>query len=443
MMNKVSMALIMAFAAAGLSLCADEPRDTPPTAGTKVIVVAPDGSTKEVEERVLVKGLVGEYICGDGLGYNLNLHLKDGGHFECIWKGCLGEYGKSAGEWVVGRQGVKLAPVTAEGNLKEKPLGHLQVVRFQRHLLLLPDRDRDWFEKNGPDRLCCLHKRAARDDLDKEQMRRLEKAVGLIKLLAEAKKHTKVLLFMNTGESLGMTQKGPIRRVLDPNGKVILGIDPANTRADGRAETEYQDSRLVQLSWWTRANRDSLKMRPQSRGTANIYLEADSGQKEFFEIIVLDSALAVLPGSTIRLQAPSKKAIKEIEVGQQEIVSAKVDQADPTRVMITGLTQGISTIRLSNAAAQESMAVVVHPEKITEDKVLILSAEKEYWLWMSRKEEISQIENSNEEVLQIRSTRDTPDSISLKTLLPGFSRLKLASKDKSTETFAVFVVKMK
>jgi hypothetical protein len=144
----------------------------------KVIVVAPDGSRKESLEGIKSKELTGDYRCGDGLSYNLQLTLKEGGRFDCTWRGCLGEYGKSTGEWTIDQQGLKLASASAEGMLKEKPLGRLYVIRFREHFLLLPDSDRDWFEKNGPDRFFSLHKQAARDNLEKEQRRRFEEVLA-------------------------------------------------------------------------------------------------------------------------------------------------------------------------------------------------------------------------------------------------------------------------
>jgi hypothetical protein len=71
----------------------------------------------------------------------------------------------------VDREGLKLASRTAEGMLKGEPLGHLRIIRLGEHYLLLPNRDRDWFEKNGPDTFRCLHKEAARVALEEAWMR--------------------------------------------------------------------------------------------------------------------------------------------------------------------------------------------------------------------------------------------------------------------------------
>jgi len=217
-------------------------------------------------------------------------------------------------------------------------------------------------------------------------------------------------------------------------------MDATKTGTSGSVETEYTDSRFVRLTYWFVLKLDSLILSPQAPGTVKMCLEGQSGEKEFFEIIVLDSALAVTPGSTIRLQLPSKKPIKLIEVEHKNIVSAKVDPGDPTRAELKGLVQGFSTIQLSYGTGEpEVFEVVVHPEKITENKVLILSAGRDYWLRMSSRKEITQVENSDDKVLEVRSVQNRPESISLMTLKPGFTRLKLTAKDNSKESFAVFV----
>ncbi len=248
---------------------------------------------------------------------------------------------------------------------------------------------------------------------------------------------TKILLFMNSNGLLEMTSKEPIRRVLDTKGKVILDLDP---RKSGNQETEFKDSPFVRLTSWTVLKRRSLSLSPQSRGTARISLEGDSGQKESFEIIVLKSALAVSPGSTLRFQSSSKKPIKQIDVEQEKIVSITIDPADPTRAVAKGLVQGFSTIRLTSGSGDtEVLEVVVHPEKITEDKVLILSAARDYSLRMSSRERVSQVTNSDEKVLTIRTVTSST-GISIITHKAGFTRLELGAEDKSRETVAIFIV---
>jgi hypothetical protein len=186
--------------------------DQSSTSQTKVIVVAPNSARKESIQEVKAKVLIGEYKCGDGLGYNLRLILKEQGRFDCTWRGCLGEYGKSAGEWVVDRAGVKLIPASSEGLLKEKPLGRLHLIRFGEHYLLLPKDDYDWFEKNGPDTLCCLHKQAARDALEKERRRRFEEMLALVDNTKEAQQNITIdqaLLWLPANTETILVAQGP------------------------------------------------------------------------------------------------------------------------------------------------------------------------------------------------------------------------------------------
>src|SRR5262249_35055793 len=115
--------------------------------------------------------------------------------------------------------------------------------------------------------------------------------------------------------------------------------------------------------------------------------------------------------------------------------------ADPTRAVVKGLTQGFSSIRLNPGSDnEETLEAAVYPEKITEDKVLILSAGADYFMHMSSRKTIARVKNSDEKVLEVRSVRDSPDCISFRTLKAGFTRLELGAEDNSTESFAIFVV---
>jgi hypothetical protein len=258
---------------------------------------------------------------------------------------------------------------------------------------------------------------------------------------------TKILLFMNTGRTVELSSKEPIRHVLDASGKIILDLEPAKIRnRSGSIPTENEDSRIVSISTWlwsetSGPHRDRLMLGPQSPGMARIFLEGDSGKKELFDIIVLKSALAVTPGDSLRFQSASKKPIKQIEVENEKIVSVKVDPADPTRAVVKGLSQGFSLIRLNKGSDEaEHVEVAVYPDKITEDKVLILSAgKKDYRMRMSSEKVIAQVENSDDKVLEISTVTENPEQIRFTTLKPGFCRLKLVASDNSTESFAIFV----
>ena len=141
---------------------------------TRLIVVSPDGSTNDAAQELKAAALVGEYRVGDGLGFNLRLIFKDDATFECTWTGCLGESGRSSGEWFIGEGGLNLNVAKADGMLEKQQLNHLQIVSFQNHYLLLKTEDRGWFDKHGPDTLCCFHQEGARQSLDNERMRRIK-----------------------------------------------------------------------------------------------------------------------------------------------------------------------------------------------------------------------------------------------------------------------------
>jgi hypothetical protein len=143
---------------------------------TRVLAVAPNGSTKEALQELKTSQFVGDYHVGDGLGYNLHLVLKEEGTFECTWRGCLGVYGTASGRWSIEATGLKLATRKADGMLEKKPLDELLIVAFRDHYILLQNQDRDWFDERGPNTFCCFHKKEVRKLLEDERMRRIEEA---------------------------------------------------------------------------------------------------------------------------------------------------------------------------------------------------------------------------------------------------------------------------
>jgi len=148
----------------------------PLPAKVRVTVMSVDGSTSDVREDLRRRQLVGTYQVGDGLGYNLNLALKEDGKFECRWVGCLGVYGTSSGTWTIQDAGLTLNAAQADGMLKERPVDQLRVFSLQNNYLLLQERDADWFKKHGADTYCCFHQTGARTALEGQQRRRVEKA---------------------------------------------------------------------------------------------------------------------------------------------------------------------------------------------------------------------------------------------------------------------------
>jgi hypothetical protein len=155
----------------------------PSTISTQVIVIAPDGSSRDARQEFIIAQFAGDYYVGDGLGYNLSLVLKEDTTFECTWVGCLGVYGKAEGNWSINAAGLNLLSSKAEGLLEKRPLDKLLVVAFHGHFLLLQSQDRDWFDKSGPSERTCFHKVEAQELLREEYRRNLDRQVK--KLLDE------------------------------------------------------------------------------------------------------------------------------------------------------------------------------------------------------------------------------------------------------------------
>lgn len=104
--------------------------------------------------------LVGSYYRGDGLGLNLHLALNKDGTFECRWTGCLGEYGKSSGRWSGDERHIKTHAEVAEGMLKDRPVGDLEVGQSNGKTILIQINRRDYFDRVGASRSSCFHRKA-------------------------------------------------------------------------------------------------------------------------------------------------------------------------------------------------------------------------------------------------------------------------------------------
>ena len=104
------------------------------------------------------KAVAGSYYCGDGLGYNVTLTLKDDGTYFGEWNGCLGKYGEASGAWKVSGKSVVLTPKREEGNMK----GHLRtldVMKYKGGWIFVRADDRDFYDKHGVFRFTCFQKR--------------------------------------------------------------------------------------------------------------------------------------------------------------------------------------------------------------------------------------------------------------------------------------------
>ena len=105
--------------------------------------VPPDSSGQSDNQTVpaVEQTLTGGYYQGDGLGFNLDLHLRENGTFTCSWAGCLGEYGTTDGTWI--RVGDRIVVTTdnAVGEFAGRSLGSMTIVQHDGETRLLRDVD--------------------------------------------------------------------------------------------------------------------------------------------------------------------------------------------------------------------------------------------------------------------------------------------------------------
>ena len=149
----------------------------PTSVSMRISEIQSDGAAVEVTRDVELADLKGEYYHGDGLGYNLHLKLMDRRAFECTWTGCLGKYGESSGNWTADESGLNLTTDTADGLVRDRPVGRLRVISFQGHYLLVQEKDSGWFDEHGPDTFACFHRDEAREALSQDWRRRIERRV--------------------------------------------------------------------------------------------------------------------------------------------------------------------------------------------------------------------------------------------------------------------------
>lgn len=103
--------------------------------------------------------IVGTYYRSDGLGFNLLLDLLANGAFVCQWRGCVGEYDVvGSGTWSVSEDLITVHVEAAEGILKRRPLGDLEIVCTDDGVLLVQVDDREAFDKHGPSHSSCFNK---------------------------------------------------------------------------------------------------------------------------------------------------------------------------------------------------------------------------------------------------------------------------------------------
>ena len=103
--------------------------------------------------------LAGAYYCGDGLGLNLTLNLKENGQYTAEWHGCLGKYGEASGTWSLKDKGISFSPLS-EKDMMKGLLKRLDVMKHEGDWILAPTEGpaREDYEKSGVSRSNCFQK---------------------------------------------------------------------------------------------------------------------------------------------------------------------------------------------------------------------------------------------------------------------------------------------
>ena len=104
--------------------------------------------------------LSGDYYRGDGLGYNISLHLQADHNYSATWRGCLGVYGTAHGTWSFENGTLHLDP-QGENNSLRGVLRDFEVRQVDGSTILIPTNDREPFERNGVSRNSCFQKEKA------------------------------------------------------------------------------------------------------------------------------------------------------------------------------------------------------------------------------------------------------------------------------------------
>ena len=100
----------------------------------------------------LADSVPGRYYHGDGLGVNLSLTLDEDGTFECGWRGCLGDYGRTSGTWALEGTLVRMTTLVATGMFEDSPLEDFDVLETEGGVFLLPDSRREFYDEFGAGR---------------------------------------------------------------------------------------------------------------------------------------------------------------------------------------------------------------------------------------------------------------------------------------------------
>ena len=103
-----------------------------------------------VAERPTPGAVVGDYYRGDHTGSNIYLTLNADSSYHATWRGCVGEYGTSAGVWRVVDDRVELEPQDDSGKRVEE-IRVLHALRYRRELIFVADLNDRYYKRYGPD----------------------------------------------------------------------------------------------------------------------------------------------------------------------------------------------------------------------------------------------------------------------------------------------------
>lgn len=103
------------------------------------------------------KAVAGSYYCGDGLGYNVTLTLKEDGSYSAEWHGCLGKYGDASGRWKLLDRRIVFTP-KKETDMMKDHLKTLDVLKYKGGWIFVRADHRDFYDQHGVSRYSCFQK---------------------------------------------------------------------------------------------------------------------------------------------------------------------------------------------------------------------------------------------------------------------------------------------
>jgi len=104
-----------------------------------------------------ISELLGAYHRGSGL-LSTSLNLRHDRSYLATWRGCLGEYGRSAGTWSLEEGRVSFEPVEESESMKGR-FTELYVGYQDANLFLFPNPNNESFQRFGPRRSTVFSRR--------------------------------------------------------------------------------------------------------------------------------------------------------------------------------------------------------------------------------------------------------------------------------------------